>query len=330
MGVDTMKSMMEQAITPSVVSIEGRYKTVLCLHAPLPEEESKLPPPNMRREYDREMRNKELVERSGDYQEKKDEYQKKEKKSFMEKAQAKLDSVSHKVDKLKTEATQSAYDKVAEKMDKDAEERFTKHFTALSLTEKLLYHDYYCTLVNQIVKETTLHRSIEGYMAVTDKSFLFMAAGSGHDPTFRVDLRDIVSIRRSIKLETVDLNPHCMPLPTPRVLPQGIMIYTRQGHVHRFYDFKPTVGMANSGSNLTENAFGLIDYAWRTINPVIPLPDYQYDCPLGIEPSAPPASAMHDVMLRGAAMASNASAAIDEAKSDPKKAIMEAKAKFGK
>eukprot|EP01064_Diplonema_japonicum_P004795 TRINITY_DN1313_c2_g1_i2.p1 TRINITY_DN1313_c2_g1~~TRINITY_DN1313_c2_g1_i2.p1 ORF type:complete len:353 (+),score=85.72 TRINITY_DN1313_c2_g1_i2:68-1060(+) len=326
---DPMASMtaVVETIAPTEVLIQGKYKTILVMRAPMPEDKSDVAPPAERRSLEKKTREKGLEERSGEYKEKKVELAKKEKKSFMDKAQAKLDSVSHKVDKMKTEATQSAHEKVQEKMDKDAEERFKKHFPTLQNNERLVYHDYYCTLINQVDKDKQQHKTIEGYMAVTNKSFIFIGVGSGHDPTFRVDLRDVVCIRRGVKLDTVDISPHCMPLPTPRVVTQGILIYTRQGHFHRLFDFRPSVGTASS--NLALKAFGLLDWAWREVNPTIPLPDYPYDT-LPIVPSAPPAALMHDVMLKGAAVSENAAAAIAEAKNDPKAAIMSAKEKFGK
>eukprot|EP00659_Diplonema_papillatum_P011194 gene11194-17216_t len=332
MGVaDNVAQALERTVSLDDVVVEGRYRTSAVLRAPLPEAKSSEPPPAVRREMERAERENALAARTQEYHEKKKDAETKEKLSFKEKAQAKLDSMSHKVDKMKTETIQSAHEKVAAKMDKDAEDRFRKHFPHLH-DEKLVYHDYYCTLIHNISPDDRSLRHLDGYLLVTNQSILFIQDSSKSDPVFRIELRNVVSIRRAVKLDTIDVIPHCMPLPTSRVIPQGIIVYTRKGWVHRFFDFKPTVGTATG--NLSNKAFGIVDWAWREVQGLIPVPDYEYE---GQTKHVDPlVTSLEDLKLKAAvaagnttAAAQNAAAALNQAKTDPKTAILQAKMSFG-
>ena len=331
-------SMLHMHVDPIVrhAVVEGLYKTDIVTRAPLPGAKSDLPAPSRRRELEKEGREKELADRSSEYHEKQGQLQKKEKRSFMDKAHAKLNSVSHKLDKVKTGATQSAHDMVAEKLDKHAEERYQKAYPELQETEKLVYHDYCVNLVNTVTTEDPLPHftHLAGSMMCTNKSLLFVADSKQH-PSVRIPLEDIVSIHLAVKLDTEDPTPCCVPLPHSRVIPHGILVYTRQGPVHRLFDVKPTVGTAST--NQATSAFGILDWAWRECHLVIPLPDYQYagiQQPNQVTLAEIGRGAIQDLQVQGTAAVTNVTTTIAstvaEAKADPKKAIENAKATFSK
>ena len=299
--------------TTSRIQIMGPYYTEPVAAAPLPGNATTDPPPVNRREQERQKRRSDFESRSQAYHDKKKEEEAKEKRSFLDKVGGAVDTLSHKIEKAVADGSETMHEKVGARMIKDAEDRFSKHFPTLASTgEHLVYHDYGCSLVSTVDPAHPSTPLLEGYLLVTTHHLLFVRSNHEHDVKLMVPLRDVVSVHLGVRLDTMGPNLHCMPIPAPNVKPQGFLVYTRQGVVHRLFDFRTTVGITTESLHLVRGAFGVLDHTWRAAVEHVPVDDYQYEAARSV--AAPPVQAAPILELR---LSGSAPAADVDLKEEP-------------
>lgn len=162
-------------------------------------------------------------------------------------------------------------DKVRSSVAKSNNDRFNHNFPELVAAGETLITDYKCRVLSQ-------GQSVYGHFIVSTHYLCFTA------DTIRdiIPLNEIVSIQRSVSLETVDNGPpFVLPIPAPHVLPDTLQIFTIKQQVFQFLSFESTAAKVGGAMTTSlkgkpvDRAYNFLDHAWRRATQV-PVPGANY------------------------------------------------------
>jgi len=169
-------------------------------------------------------------------------------------------SIAHAAEQAVTTSYDFVERKVEQKISDVDLKRFNEAFPDL-IDEELL-GDFVCAVLSN-------KSAVNGHVQITRASLCF--AGSGMK--FSMKLAEIVSVQRAVSLPTRDnASPCIVPVPTQLVIPSALQIYSFNDELHQFLNFG---GALQSSVQCLEDAYTILDHAWREAAPV-PNPSYTY------------------------------------------------------
>ena len=164
-----------------------------------------------------------------------------------------------------------AEDKVRAKNAHGNADRFAHNFPELVSAGETLVCDFKCRVLSQ-------GQSVYGHFQVSNHYLCF----TGDTIRDIIPLNEIVSVQRSVALDTLDNGPpFILPIPAPHVQPDTLQVFTAKQQVFQFLSFESTI--AKVGASMTssikgkpvDRAYNFLDHTWRRTAQV-PSPNVQY------------------------------------------------------
>lgn len=234
---------------------------------PLPQPTDVLP--WQRRQDQKEAHTREMQSKSAQHKEQMAE--KKQKKGFLAGLDRAVSSVTHTVERVSSDVVHSGKHMIHDQFDDLAQRRFKDHFQGSTEPGEQLLGDFRCRVVNNAGAGNPTF--FDGWMQVSSFRILFICSNRMN---FYFPLTDLVSVQKASVHKTYDGGMLITPVPSERVIPQCIQLYTRQAAVHQFFAFH---SVRQSKEVVVRDAHAVVEYAWRA-RVQVPNPAYQY-LPIG-------------------------------------------------